>query len=88
MEQNLINDDLIRQLCAIHDEALSKQSHTNQPTQQPSNGMENDRDATAKSQTTWFTSLGTLSLFSTKQTLVCIRIFVGSKCIVQLYVCF
>ena len=25
MEQNLINDDLIRQLCSIHDEAMSRQ---------------------------------------------------------------
>ena len=25
MEQNLINDDLIRKLCALHDEAVSMQ---------------------------------------------------------------
>jgi len=29
MEQNLINDDLIRQLCASHDRALSQQQFVN-----------------------------------------------------------
>ena len=58
MEQNLINDDLIRQLCAVHDEALSKQQRTKESTPKVSNGTEEDKGDTGKSQTTWFATLG------------------------------
>ena len=58
MEQNLINDDLIRQLCAVHDEALSKQKQSSESTQQLSNGVEENQNEAGKSQTTWFTNLG------------------------------
>ncbi len=60
MEQNLINDDLIRQLCAVHDEALSKQKQLNEPEPQQNNGVA-ESDEQAKSQTTWFTSVGMCS---------------------------
>ena len=58
MEQNLINDDLIRQLCAVHDEALSKQRQTKESTPKLSNGTEENKGYTSESQTTWFASLG------------------------------
>ncbi len=56
MEQNLINDDLIRHLCALHDETLSKKEEAKQPEQRKSNGPV--QDETAKSQTTWFVGSG------------------------------
>ena len=68
MEQNLINDDLIRQLCAVHDEALSKQKQTKESTPKLSNGAEEEEGDTSKSQTTWFTSLS--MSFSSRRSIV------------------
>ena len=59
MEQNLINDDLIRQLCAVHDETLSKQKRTKESTPKLSNGTEENKGNTGESQTTPKLSNGT-----------------------------
>ncbi len=50
MEQNLINDDLIRKLCAIHDEALSLKKDL-------SSSEVDEKDSSSTSQTKWFTDL-------------------------------
>ncbi len=50
MEQNLINDDLIRKLCAIHDEALSLKKDS-------SSSEADKKDSSGTSQTKWFTDL-------------------------------
>ena len=73
MEQNLINDDLIRQLCAVHDEALSKQKRTGESTPKVSNETEEDKGDTTKSQTTWFATLG--MFFSNRHPIASILVY-------------
>ena len=87
MEQNLINDDLIRQLCAVHDEALSKQKQTSESTQQLSNGTEENRTEADKSQTTWFTNLGIYHLNGARKKYLILYIRLRLLLPVRTFIC-